>query len=77
MILSPHHGSRGANPPELAAWAQPAYVVISTGDQGKAAELQQVYGDACRVLSTAESGAVRVQISPDGELTVEEYDCAW
>lgn len=73
VIQSPHHGSRAANPPELADWARPAYVVISTGDRGKAGELQPVYGEECRVLSTAESGAVRVRISPEGVVTVEEF----
>jgi competence protein ComEC len=76
VLLSPHHGSRAANPPELAEWAQPAYAVISTGDHGKAGELQEVYGPGCRVLSTADSGAVRVRISPEGELVVEEYRVA-
>lgn len=73
VIQSPHHGSRAANPPELAAWARPAFAVISTGDVGKADELQPVYGEECRVLSTAESGAVRVRISRDGVLAVDEF----
>lgn len=76
VLQSPHHGSRAANPPELAAWARPAYAVISTGDHGKPEELQEVYGDACRVLSTAESGAIRVRVSPEGELHVDEYRIA-
>lgn len=73
VLQSPHHGSRAANPPALAAWAQPTYVVISTGDRGKAEELQPVYGEESRVLSTAESGAVRVRVSPAGVLTVDDY----
>lgn len=73
VMLSPHHGSLAANPPELAEWARPEFVVISSGAFGVADRLSFVFGDDCRVLSTAESGAVTVGISPDGGLQVHEF----
>ncbi len=73
VLQSPHHGSRAANPPQLAAWAQPEVTVVSTGQRGLVEPLRRVYGDQCRVLSTAESGAVTVEIAPNGDLLVSEY----
>ena len=31
VLLAPHHGSRRSNPPGLAAWSTPEWVVISGG----------------------------------------------
>jgi competence protein ComEC len=73
VLQSPHHGSRAANPPQLAAWARPEFTIVSTGHRGLVEPLRRVYGDQCRVLSTAESGAVTVEISPAGDLLVSEY----
>ena len=73
VLLSPHHGAPEANPPELSAWCRPEIVIVSTGDRERPDHLQAVYGNDCRVLSTANDGAVTVQISPEGELTVSGF----
>lgn len=73
VLLAPHHGSLAANPPELAAWAAPQYVVASVGRTGAVEALRTVYGRYGRVLSTAESGAVTAVIQSDGGLTVTEF----
>lgn len=73
VLLAPHHGANAANPPDLARWCRPAVVAISTGNRDRAAALQPVYGPNCRVLTTANSGAIRVHITPDGDLTVHPF----
>lgn len=73
VLLAPHHGSVAANPPELAAWAAPQYIVASAGRAGAVETLSPVYGRYGRVLSTAESGAVTALIQPDGELMITEF----
>lgn len=73
VMLSPHHGSRAANPPELTEWARPEFVVISTGNYGVADRLSFVYDEDCRVLSTRESGAVTVRVSAEGGLEVRGF----
>jgi competence protein ComEC len=73
LLLAPHHGSLAANPPELAAWAAPRYVVASAGRGGAVEALRPVYGRYGRVLSTAESGAVAAVIQSDGRLIVTEF----
>jgi competence protein ComEC len=73
VLLAPHHGAKAANTPELAAWCRPQVVVLSTGDRDRGAALQRVYGENCRVLSTANAGAVRVQITADGHFTADGH----
>ena len=72
IVQAPHHGSRTANTRELAAWADPAIVVVAGGHvPGRMEELKKVYGSSARLLSTHEDGAVTIEISPDGRLMVE------
>ncbi len=73
VLLSPHHGSLRANPAELGQWAEPQYVVVSGGHSGTLGALTQVYSTARRVLSTATSGAITVEIFSNGRLQVEEF----
>jgi competence protein ComEC len=73
VLLSPHHGSRLANPPELVDWAQPSHVVASAGRQLNLPALRAAYGDGPHVVSTFSSGAVTATISPRGELSVREF----
>lgn len=73
VLLAPHHGSLAANPPELADWAAPRYVVASAGRAGAVEALRPVYARFGRVLSTAESGAVIAVIRSDGSLAVTEF----
>ena len=70
ILLAPHHGSQAANPPELAAWANPNWVVVSTGEERNLPFLKQTYGSNCRVVSTAEYGAMTFTIRPNGSVGV-------
>ncbi|MFO1096070.1 MAG: DNA internalization-related competence protein ComEC/Rec2, partial [Planctomycetaceae bacterium] len=73
VLLAPHHGATAANPRVLAGWCRPQVVVASTGDPARAEALRQTYGDNARVYSTANDGAVRVHIAPDGTLSTEGF----
>lgn len=73
VLLAPHHGASAANPRALAEWCRPQIVVASTGDRERARALKQTYGADCRVFTTADSGAVRVHIAPDGSLTAAGF----
>ena len=68
VLQSPHHGSRAANPPELAAWAQPRWVVVGVRENRLLPYLKKTYGRNTRVVSTGEYGAVTFDIHPDGTL---------
>ena len=73
ILLSPHHGSLKANPPDLARWATPEYLVISTPEPATADRLAQRYGPETQILTTATEGAIRCHISPDGQLQIEPF----
>lgn len=74
VLQAPHHGSRTANTPELARWANPSIVVACTGDfPGRTQELKSLYGTSARFLSTHDHGAVTVEITGDGELMVNQH----
>ena len=74
VLLAPHHGSADANPPELAAWAQPEVVVVSTGHRDVPLRMREVYTAAeTTILSTAEAGAVTITISPEGDVAATRF----
>lgn len=67
VLLTPHHGSRRSNPPGLAAWSRPEWVVISGGFHQDIRQTTAAYRAAgAQVLHTAKHGAVHVSISPTG-----------
>ena len=73
VVLAPHHGSSNSNPPGLAAWSTPNWVVVSGGPGDKHPATIAAYTDAGgRVLHTAEEGAVRVVVR-DGKLDVRTW----
>lgn len=73
VLLSPHHGSRAANPDRLNRWATPEWVVVSTHDRTAEANLLPAYSSAKQVFSTANRGATEFRITPDGKLRVETF----
>jgi len=73
VFLSPHHGSMKANPPDLARWATPDYVIVSTPEPVVADRLATRYGPESEILTTAKYGAIRCRISPKGELEVAPF----
>ena len=73
VMLSPHHGSKAANPEQLARWATPEWVVISTQDADAEQRLGECYSRNSHMLATARHGALEFRISPHGTLTVESF----
>lgn len=73
VLLSPHHGSLKANPPDLARWATPEYLIISTPDASIGDRLLPHFGSETQILTTATYGAIRCHISPDGELRITPF----
>lgn len=70
ILLSPHHGSLAANSRDLARWATPEWLIVSCRDDAVRDRLTSQFGSETQVLTTARFGAVRCEISPDGELMV-------
>ena len=74
VLMSPHHGSRGANPPALGVWASPQVVIASAADTDAVENLRhRAMRRTRRMYSTATSGAITVTISPQGRLQVREF----
>ena len=73
VLMSPHHGGRTANPPELGAWSAPDYVIISGGQQRFMARLADVYPNAAAIFWTPLHGAVTTTINQRGDLTCEPF----
>jgi competence protein ComEC len=68
VLLSPHHGSRKANPSTLANWATPGQVVVSADRRVDFKSLRAAYRPQCEIVSTHEFGAVTFEIAPDGSM---------
>ncbi|MBX7168311.1 MAG: ComEC/Rec2 family competence protein [Pirellulales bacterium] len=67
VILAPHHGSNRSNPPGLARWSTPDWVVISSGPAPLDPELLDAYrSEGARVVTTATSGAIQFVVDRAG-----------
>ena len=67
LLLAPHHGSRGSDPPGLSAWCTPDWVVISGSLSSLQPDTADAYRDAgAEVLHTGSVGAVQVAIDDNG-----------
>jgi competence protein ComEC len=65
-VLAPHHGSAASDPPGFAAWSTPEWAIVSGGRADRAPEVDAAYrAHGCRVLHTAQCGAVRVRVAGD------------
>lgn len=73
VLLAPHHGEPDANPPALAAWASPDWVIASAPTPAYQKELASNYGSSTRMVMTSESGTVTATINAMGELKVEPF----
>lgn len=73
VLLAPHHGAPDANPPELAEWAKPEWVIASAPTPAYQTKLQANYGSETRVIMTSQSGAVSIEITKGGELRVDSF----
>jgi competence protein ComEC len=67
VLLAPHHGSPRSNPPGIAAWSHPEWVVISGGRSSDRAEpVAEAYRQrGAEVFHTAYDGAVRFRFLED------------
>jgi competence protein ComEC len=76
VLLAPHHGSAASDPPGFAAWSTPEWTIISGGRGDTLPAVTNAYtAHGGKVFSTAERGAVRVEISP-AEIDVECWHAA-
>jgi competence protein ComEC len=67
VLLVPHHGSSQSNPPGLAAWSTPEWVVVSGSRRWDSRPVEAAYRAAgSQVFHTAEHGAVCVTIDASG-----------
>ena len=70
VLLAPHHGSQRSDPPGLAAWSTPEWVVISGDlrwDPGQTIATYRAAG--AEVLHTARQGAIHVTLDASGVKT--------
>lgn len=73
VLVAPHHGSRESDPPGLAAWCRPEWVVISGGERYHVDETALAYRQlGARIMHTARTGAIMVRIR-GSELAVSSY----
>lgn len=72
FLVSPHHGSLAANPPELAAQLRPKHVIVSARDDRLQQKLQAVYSEST-LRMTSIHGAVSYQILPDGASDISGF----
>jgi competence protein ComEC len=72
LLVSPHHGSPAANPPELARQVRPAHVIISDRDERHQARLLKSYPES-QLLFTGVAGAVESRIDARGRLVVRSF----
>lgn len=73
VVLAPHHGSSRSNPPGLADWSRPQFVIVS-GTADREGEVRRAYeAVGAAVLETTEVGAVTVTIGDDGKLDVSTF----
>ncbi|MDP1796503.1 MAG: ComEC/Rec2 family competence protein [Planctomycetaceae bacterium] len=73
MLLSPHHGSRNANPAELGAWTNPTWLVASASDRHILDRVQDNFAPETQRHSTAQTGRVRCRIFPNGQIDVTTF----
>jgi competence protein ComEC len=65
VLISPHHGSRRANPPELAEWCMPELVVVSQGRPRSGATLNSFRDAGIPVLTTNDCGAITLTVDAE------------
>src|SRR5262249_3791365 len=68
ILQAPHHGRLAANPPELAEWARPDWVIVSDGRNDDSERLKTVYGPGAQMLSTQKHGAITFVIDSRGNV---------
>ncbi|MFO1005279.1 MAG: DNA internalization-related competence protein ComEC/Rec2 [Planctomycetaceae bacterium] len=72
LFLAPHHGGKSANTPELAKWAHPRHVFVSSGRDITPA-LAKIYSVADSIHCTAVEGAIHARIAPNGSIQIGSH----
>lgn len=73
VLLAPHHGSTRSNPPGLAEWCRPSWVVVS-GNADRTGALRRAYeAVGAHVLETTQVGAVTATFDRSGNLEVATF----
>jgi len=73
LFMAPHHGSRAANSPELAAWAKPRLVVSCEGPpRGPNRPPEPYTARGAQFLGTWPHGAITLRSQPGG-LMIETF----
>ena len=73
VLVSPHHGSLGANTTDLARWTRPSWVAVSGDRRVSLVTLRSRFGPSVDVLSTSECGAITFEIDSRGQLTCDTF----
>lgn len=78
VVEAAHHGSRSSSTPELIDATRPEWVVFSAGyrnrwDFPRAEVLADWQSAGARTVSTIDSGAVTLMLSPDRPLVAQRY----
>ena len=73
LLLAPHHGSAGSDPPGFAAWCTPEYVAVSGRNRARTTLANHSYrAVGAEVLHTSERGALQFTLTA-GDLVVKPY----
>ena len=73
VLVSPHHGSLGANTTDLARWARPNWLIVSADRRANLATLRSRFGLDTNVLNTHDHGSITFEIHADGRMTCETF----
>lgn len=73
VVLAPHHGSARSNPPGLARWSTPKWVVVSGKVDAGGSVVAAYRNVGAEVLETTKVGAVTVTIDRQGDLRVATF----
>ena len=72
VLVSPHHGSLKANILAVSKRLKPEHVIISARDDVYRKPLSEIYNTSS-LHFTSRCGAVRVNVTPNGLLSVNEF----
>jgi competence protein ComEC len=73
VVLAPHHGSARSNPPGLARWSTPEWVVVSGRIDASGAVRDAYRAVGAEVLETTSVGAVTVTVTRSNGLRVDTF----
>ncbi len=73
ILMAPHHGSRLANPKELAAWAKPRLVISNQGQRRGLTSVAAIYrAIGAQYRTTFHDGAIQIDLA-DGDVCLQTF----